>query len=98
MRVAFTFLFFWFAIIGCSRQSSVPREVVPVVRYVESFRNSHSRLPSEAEFQDWVAKSHPGQKFEFHLRGTNYIAGGWDGVCFVYYQSWDKKTYDGAIR
>ena len=98
MHVALTFLIVCVAICGCSRQSSVPREAAPVVSYVESFRDSHGRLPSDAEFQDWAAKTHPSQKFELHLRGTNYIAGGWDGVCFVYYQSWDKKTYDGAIR
>jgi hypothetical protein len=98
MRAATILLVACALICGCSRQPSVPREVAPVVSYVDGFRASYGRLPSDAEFQDWAAKVHPKEKFEFHPQGTNYIAGGWDGICFVYYQSWDKKTFDGAIR
>jgi hypothetical protein len=66
-------------------------------------------LPSAAEFQEWASKNHPDKKFQYYSEkpaslpewgkpGTDFIAGAWDGICFVYYQSWDKKTYDGAIQ
>ena len=96
------------ALSGCGRPS-VPEEVAPVVKYVETFRDAQNRLPTDGEFQEWAARNYPDKKFEYYSKrppsmsewgrpGIDFIAGGWDGVCFVYFQSWNKKTFDGSLR
>jgi hypothetical protein len=109
MRIAGSFLAVMVVLCGCGRRSPVPPEAAPAVGYVENFRDSHGRLPSDTEFREWAAKTHPTGRFEYYSQkpasisgwgkpGWDFIAGGWDGLCFQYYQSWDKKRFDGAIR
>ena len=80
-----------------------------MVKYVETFRDAQNRLPTDGEFQEWAARNYPDKKFEYYSKrppsmsewgrpGIDFIAGGWDGVCFVYFQSWNKKTFDGSLR
>ncbi|HEV2693126.1 MAG TPA: hypothetical protein VG347_09555 [Verrucomicrobiae bacterium] len=81
-------------------------ELVPLASYVETFRDSQHRLPSDAEFQAWASTNRENKAVWYYTKkpsfmsdwgspGRDFVVGAWRGEWTEYYRSWDKKTFDG---
>src|ERR1039458_5353390 len=81
-------------------------QLVPLASYVEAFRDSQHRLPSDAEFQAWAStncenkavwyyQTKPAFMSDWGSPARDFIVGAWRGEWVQYYRSWDKKTFDG---
>ncbi|WP_353568556.1 hypothetical protein [Haloferula sargassicola] len=84
----------------------VETELVPLARYVEGFRDSQHRLPSEDEFKRWADTNRenkavwyfterPSFMSDWGTPDRDFVVGMWRGEWVQYYRSWDGKSFDG---
>ena len=83
-------------------------ELLPLARFVTSFRDAQGRLPTEAEFKEWAGKNRPANPVEYYPQkpgfvsewgtpGKDFLVGAWRGQWMLYYQSWDGKDFAGEM-
>jgi hypothetical protein len=101
-------LLIFFVLLGIRDQSRKDKafadvNFLPLVKYVESFRDSQHRLPTEEEFKGWASTNREDKTLLYHLEkpsfmpdwgdpGRDFIVGVWNGEIIEYYRSWDRET------
>ncbi len=86
----------------------IQARVQPLAGFVTSFRDAHGRLPTEADFREWVEKNPQPGAVEYYPQrpdfvadwgtpGRDFLVGAWRGQWMLYYRSWDGKDFAGAM-
>jgi hypothetical protein len=78
----------------------------PLIKYVESFRDLHGRLPTKPEFDEWAHMSphnyygnacyypeKPSFMSDWGVTNQDFVVGSWCRDWWLYCRSWDKKTF-----
>jgi hypothetical protein len=87
----------------------VASHLLPLVHYVEVFRDSHERLPTTQEFEQWAQRTYDNKALWYYPEkpdfisdwGTqrrDFVVGAWRGEWVQYYRSWDHKTFEGDVH
>ena len=87
----------------------VTTEILPLVEYVEQFREERGRLPSEEEFRIWSDSEYENQLTNYFPTkpdfvrdwgelGHDFIVGRWRGEWVHYYSTWDKRNFSDPTR
>ena len=78
--------------------------LIPLANYVEGFRDSKGRLPTEEEFNIWAETNFENKAVWYYTNkppfmkdwgtpGKDFVVGAWRGEWTQYYSSWDKKDF-----
>jgi hypothetical protein len=85
-------------------QAFTKESLIPLASYVEGFRNSKGRLPTEEEFNSWAETNFENKAVWYYTNkppfmknwgtpGKDFVVGAWRGEWTQYYSSWDKKDF-----
>ena len=87
----------------------VTTRILPLVDYVEQFREERGRLPSEEEFRSWSDSEYENHLIDYFPTkpdfvrdwgepGHDFIVGRWRGEWVHYYSTWDKRSFPDPTR